>query len=292
MPETTATTVTVIGLGPMGQALVGVLLDAGVTVTIWNRTPGKASLLLERGARWADSPGEAVATSPVTLINVVDHDAVDSILSLAGDCVEGRSIIGLASDTPARARRTAQFVADSGGHYLDGALMTPTDTIGTPSASILIAGPHEVFTEHQALLERLATPTWLDSEPGRAAAHDVALLDLFWTTISGYLHAMALARAEGISPTAFVPFAHGIRGILPEIFDGLAERVEQNRHDAPTSAINSIHASLTHLVSASRDRGLDTAALGGMHSYLTRAQQAGHGEDEVTRLLETMISQS
>ncbi|MGW0890911.1 NAD(P)-dependent oxidoreductase [Saccharopolyspora sp. NPDC002578] len=288
MPTTAQATVTVIGLGPMGRALAGTLIEADETVAVWNRTPGTASPLLERGAQWANSPAEAIAASPVTLINVVDHDAVDQILSSAESVVEGRSIIGLTSDTPERARHTARLVADRGGRYLDGAIMTPAYTIGTPSASILLSGPRELFAEHQALIEHLATPTWLDDEPGRAAAHDVALLDLFWSTISGFLHATALARAEGISPTAFVPFAHGIREILPAIFDGFAERAEQNRHDDPVSMIRSIRASLAHLISATHDRGLDAAALEAMRGYLDRAERAGHGEDEVTRILETM----
>ncbi|MER7083976.1 NAD(P)-binding domain-containing protein, partial [Saccharopolyspora kobensis] len=34
--------VTLIGLGPMGQAMVKVLLDAGHPVTVWNRTASRA----------------------------------------------------------------------------------------------------------------------------------------------------------------------------------------------------------------------------------------------------------
>lgn len=99
---------------------------------------------------------------------------------------------------------------------------------------------------------------------------------------------MALALAEGISPMAFVPFAHGFREILPAIFDNLAERVEQDRHDDPTSTIRSIHASLTHLISATQDHELDAAALEGMRTYVARAEKTGYGKDEVTRILETI----
>lgn len=33
--------VTVLGLGPMGRALAGAFLDAGLRTTVWNRTPGR-----------------------------------------------------------------------------------------------------------------------------------------------------------------------------------------------------------------------------------------------------------
>ena len=68
------TSVTVLGLGPMGQALSGALLDANYRTTVWNRTESKADALRARGAAWAATPAEAVAASDVTLINVVDHD--------------------------------------------------------------------------------------------------------------------------------------------------------------------------------------------------------------------------
>ena len=51
------TSVTVLGLGPMGQALSGALLDANYRTTVWNRTESKADALRARGAAWAATPG-------------------------------------------------------------------------------------------------------------------------------------------------------------------------------------------------------------------------------------------
>jgi 3-hydroxyacyl-CoA dehydrogenase len=45
-----------IGTGVMGRSMCGHLLNAGYKVTLFNRTKSKAAGLLERGARWADSP--------------------------------------------------------------------------------------------------------------------------------------------------------------------------------------------------------------------------------------------
>ncbi len=57
--------VTVIGLGPMGQALTTALLDHGHEATVWNRTVERASGVLRRGARWAATPAEAVRSNDV-----------------------------------------------------------------------------------------------------------------------------------------------------------------------------------------------------------------------------------
>jgi 3-hydroxyisobutyrate dehydrogenase-like beta-hydroxyacid dehydrogenase len=284
----TATTVTVFGLGPMGRALVDALLDAGHRVTVWNRTAGKAADALTRGAVWAEGPAAAVAASDLTLVNVVDHSVTDALLDTAGDAVAGRTIVGLSSDTPGAARATDGLVTKLGGHYLDGAIMTPTETIGSRAASVLFAGPRPLFDAHRQVFESLGTPTWVGAEIGRAAAHDMALLDFFWTSVSGALHAMSMARANGITPAELRPHAQGIVAILPAIVDELAERLQADRHADSSAPVSSVAASLPHLIAASRDAGVDTAALEAFRRYADAAVAAGRGDDEVTRTVEFM----
>jgi 3-hydroxyisobutyrate dehydrogenase-like beta-hydroxyacid dehydrogenase len=74
------TDVTLIGLGQMGVALADLMLRAGKSVSLWNRSPNKAAALVARGAILAETPAAAIAASPVTLICVYDYDAARDIL--------------------------------------------------------------------------------------------------------------------------------------------------------------------------------------------------------------------
>jgi len=60
-----------IGLGNMGRAMAGNVLQAGHTVNVWNRTRARADELQRRGARVAASPGEAAHTG-IVLTMVAD----------------------------------------------------------------------------------------------------------------------------------------------------------------------------------------------------------------------------
>jgi 3-hydroxyisobutyrate dehydrogenase-like beta-hydroxyacid dehydrogenase len=282
------TAVTVLGLGPMGQALSSALLDANRRPTVWNRTESKADALRARGASWAADPAEAVGAGELTLINVVDHDVVDSLVEAAGGAVEGRVIVGLSSDTPDRARQTAKLVHDLGGHYLDGAIMTPTTTIGTPSARILFAGPKATFDTHREVFAALGEPTWLGEDYGRAASFDMSLLDVFWTSVSGFLHALMVASANGITPNELLPHARGIVDILPPIFDEFAERIENDRHGDASAPVSSTAASLRHLIAASQDAGVDAGVLEAFRGYVDAVVASGHGADEVSRVASAM----
>lgn len=275
---------TVLGLGPMGQALTRALLDAGLAVTVWNRTEAKADDVRAKGAAWASTPAEAVAASEVTLINVIDHAVVDTLVTAAGPSVAGRTVVSLTSDTPETARRTAALVGAAGGQYLDGAIMTPTGTIGTADASILFAGPRELYDEQVGAFTALATPTWLGPDFGRAAAFDVALLNLFWTSVSGVLNGLKVAAANGIGADELLPHAVGIAEILPPIVTELAERVRDDRHAGSEAPVVSVATSVRHVIAASRDAGVDAAALESFRRSVDAAVAAGHGQDEISRV--------
>ena len=198
------------------------------------------------------------------------------------------SLIGLSSDTPDRARRTAGIVSEAGGRYLDGAIMVPTEMIGTQDAGVLFAGPPEVFATNLEVFEALGRATWLAEDVGRAAAFDMALLDVFWTSVGGFLHAVEVARAQGITPSALLPHAMGIVDILPSIFTELAERVDAGRHGDSSAPTASVAASLAHLITTSRDAGVDAGMLETLKRHVDRVVTDGHGADEVSRLAGAM----
>ncbi|MFD9076871.1 NAD(P)-dependent oxidoreductase [Streptomyces lasiicapitis] len=289
--HTEQSAVTVLGLGPMGRALASAFLDAGLRTTVWNRTPGRDGELVARGAVSAQSVEEAVAASGLTVVCVVNYDAVDTVLRRAAvtDALKGRTVVNLTADTPDRARDAAAWAAEHGVRYLDGAIMTPTVTIGTPAGVFIHSGPKDLYDEHKPVLEALGgTHTHLGEEIGRAAAYDIALLDIFWTAMAGYVHAVAVARAEGITAGELAPFAKGIGDILPPIFEGLATEVDNGTHSGEGNPITSAVSSMAHIVHTSEAHGIDAGVMRATEGLARRAIGLGHGTDGFTRVAEML----
>ncbi|MEO3873777.1 NAD(P)-binding domain-containing protein [Nonomuraea sp. B12E4] len=283
--------VTVLGLGPMGRALAGAFLDAGVRPTVWNRTPGKDHELAGRGAISAPSPEAAVAASALTVVCVVNYEAVDAIVRRdpVTDALKGRTLVNLTADTPDRARSTAAWAAEHGIGYLDGAIMTPTPTIGTPAGVFLHSGPEELYREHRPVLDALGgTHTHLGEDIGRAAAYDIALLDIFWTAMAGYAHALAVARAEGITARELAPFAKGIGTIMPPLFEQVAEEVDSGRYSGEGNPITSAVSSMAHIVHASESHGIDASVMRAAEGQARRVIARGHGSDGFIRITDLL----
>ena len=78
------TRVAFIGLGRMGHGMAGRYLDAGFTVTVWNRSKAKAENLIARGAQWATSPEDAAIDADAVVTMVAD-DAASRAVWLSKD---------------------------------------------------------------------------------------------------------------------------------------------------------------------------------------------------------------
>ncbi|MGI5170019.1 NAD(P)-dependent oxidoreductase [Spirillospora sp. CA-253888] len=289
MPEQSS--VTVIGLGPMGRALAGAFVAAGLRTTVWNRTPGRDRELVERGALRAGSAAEAVAASDLTVVCVVNYDASDAVLraDAVTTALKGRTVVNLTADTPGRARDTAAWAAEHGVRYLDGAIMTPVPTIGTPDAVFIHSGPEDLYREHRPVLEALGgTHSHLGEDIGRAAAHDIALLDIFWTAMAGYAHALAVAKAEGISARELAPFAQGIGAILPPIFEATAAEVDAGNFSGEDNPITSAASSMAHIIHTSEEHGIDAGVMRAAEGLARRVIGRGHGTDGFIRVTELL----
>ncbi|MFJ6661728.1 NAD(P)-dependent oxidoreductase [Streptomyces sp. NPDC091377] len=275
-----ASTVTVIGLGPMGYALAATFLAAGLRTTVWNRTPGKDAGLVERGARTASSVEEAVGASELTVVCVVNYDAVDAVLRRpeVATALKGRTVVNLTADIPDRARDLDAWADAHGIRYLDGAIMTPTPTIGTPDGVFLYSGPEALYREHRPVLDALGgAHTHLGEDIGRAAAYDIALLDIFWTAMSGYAHALAMARAEGIGAGELAPFAMGIGAILPPLFEQMAKDVDDGSYSGDLNPITSAASTIAHVVHASEAHGIEANVMRATEGLVSRVIAQGRG---------------
>src|ERR1700742_1518815 len=103
--------VTVLGMGNMGRAFASRALDRGHHVTVWNRTAGKASDLVTRGATEISSVPDAVARADATLVVLADDDAVlDVCVGIDGamaSVANGSVLANISTVAPDTARELA-----------------------------------------------------------------------------------------------------------------------------------------------------------------------------------------
>ncbi|MGX2998079.1 NAD(P)-dependent oxidoreductase [Streptomyces sp. JNUCC 64] len=282
-----AKAVTLIGLGPMGQAMGRAFLDQGYALTVWNRSAGRADGLVARGAVLAESVEAALKANELVVLSLTDYEAVYAILGQAGSALDGRVVVNLSSDTPERAREAAAWVAGRGGVQLTGGVRTPPSGVGDPASSTFYSGPREVFERHRPALEVLTGTDYRGEDPGRAALFYQLQMNVFWTTMLSWVQAIALADAHGISAEEFLPYAKDTADVA-QFLDFYTPRVDRGEHPGDVDRLAMGVASVEHVLHTVRSAGVDTTLPAAVHEVFARGVAAGHGADSFTSLLEVI----
>ncbi|MEU9866075.1 NAD(P)-binding domain-containing protein [Streptomyces sp. NPDC047971] len=278
--------VTVVGLGPMGRAMAGAYLDAGYRVTVWNRTASRADELVARGAVRADTVEQALAANEVVVLSLTDYAAMYAILEPAAAALEGRVLVNLSSDTPERAREGAAWAAKHGARHLTGGVQTPPSGIGTKEFDTFYSGPRDLFEQYEDVLRVITGTDYRGEDPGLAALYYQLQMDLFWTALTAWLHTLAVANANGISASAIRPLATEVLGGMGQFIDFYTPRIEAGEHVGDVERISMAVASLEHVVHTTRDSGVDPALPVAVLEAFRQGAAAGHEEDSLTWLIE------
>ncbi|MFI0411315.1 NAD(P)-dependent oxidoreductase [Actinomadura sp. 3N508] len=280
---TESTSVTVLGLGLMGTALAEALLKNGHSVTVWNRSPGKAEPLVAKGARRAATAAEAIAASPLVIVCMSVYGNADDVLT--GEAPAGRTVVQLTNGTPGQARALAEHVTARGGRYVDGGIMAVPQMIGGPDALILYSGDEAAFEESRTLLDAFGTARFLGADPGLAPLFDLALLDAMYGMLAGFFHAVALVRSEKVRAATFAPMATAWLTAMMEGFPGYARALDDGEFGTDVSSVATSQVAFPGLLDTSREQGVDPALLLPLRDLLDRAVAEGHGEDGLVRLV-------
>ncbi|MFJ9179989.1 NAD(P)-dependent oxidoreductase [Streptomyces sp. NPDC102360] len=284
-----ATPVTLIGLGPMGQAMVRTLLAAGHPVTVWNRTAARADALVADGATLAASPADAVAASELVILSLTDYQAMYDILGGATEALAGRTLVNLSSDTPDRAREAAAWAASHGATFLAGGVMVPAEMVGTEAAHVYYSGPPEVFEAHRPALGRIGTPRHLGEDAGLAQLMYLAHLDVFLTSLSALMHATALLGSAGITATEAVPELVSTLSGIPAMLqagEDVGAQIDAGEHPGHLSTATMMGATADHIAVTSETAGIDLTLPRAVQAYYLRAIADGHGKDNWTRIID------
>jgi 3-hydroxyisobutyrate dehydrogenase-like beta-hydroxyacid dehydrogenase len=285
--------VTVIGLGPMGRAMVTTLMKAGHPVTVWNRTPSRAAELVRAGAALAPTPSDAVMASKLVILSLTDYPAMYDILGDSSGVLTGKVLVNLSSDTPAASREAAAWAAERGASFLTGGVMVPAPMVGTEAAYVYYSGPEALLREHESVLRLLGAPRYVGPDPGLAQLWYQAQLTVFLTALSGLLQAAALVNAAGVPLGSFLPEALDTFAGIPAMLEGgreLAKSLETGVHPGDLSTVLMMGATADHIVRTSETLGIDVRMVEAVKSHYERAIAAGHGTHNWTALYEVIKS--
>lgn len=283
-------TVAFCGLGQMGSAMAGRLLESGHSLTVWNRTPARAEPLVARGARQATSPAQAADGAEAVITMLADPAALEAVAlgpaGLAEGMARGSTLIEMSTVGPEPVRRAAAALEQRGVQVIDAPVLGSLPQAREGTLKVFAGGPAELVERWRPLLECLGTVTRF-GPLGSGAAMKLVANSTLVSLMSALGEALALADAQGLDRR--------------QVFDVLVESpirvtasskrplVESGKY-APNFKLALAVKDADLVSTAAQALGLDLRLVEAARSWFEEARAAGLGDLDYSAVIARITS--
>jgi 3-hydroxyisobutyrate dehydrogenase len=203
MPDTSS--IAFIGTGVMGRSMAGHLMAAGHALHVYNRTREKAQPLIDKGAAWHASAGEAASAADIVITMLgFPKDVEESYLG-AGGIVErartGALLIDMTTSSPLLARKISAAASARGLDALD-APVSGGD-IGAREARlvIMVGGTAAAFARARGVFSVIGKNIALQGPAGSGQHCKMANQIACAVGMVAFCEALAYAKWAGLDPS-------------------------------------------------------------------------------------------
>ena len=187
----------------MGSRMVKRLLDAGHSVTGYNRTRAKAQWLLDTGMKWAETPRAIADSADVVFSMVSDTAALQAITAgthgVVAGLAAGKIYIDMSTVSPAASRDIAQQVAAKGAHMLDAPVSGSVITLEEGKLSFMVGGDRVAFEQARSILEAIGPKVTYVGGNGLAVSMKIATNLSLAVQMLAFCEGVLLAEKSGIT---------------------------------------------------------------------------------------------
>ncbi|TMW72102.1 NAD(P)-dependent oxidoreductase [Alteribacter natronophilus] len=193
-----------IGTGVMGKSMCGHLLDAGYEVKLYTRTREKAAPLLERGAKWCETPGEAAAGSSYVITMVGYPEDVTEVYQSAdgifAHAEPGTHCVDMTTSTPKLAAALYEEGKKRGVSVFDAPVSGGDIGAKEKRLAIMVGGNEEDFDSILPVLECMGTNIVYQGPAGSGQHTKMCNQIAIAGTMTGAGESLAYAYKAGLDP--------------------------------------------------------------------------------------------
>jgi 3-hydroxyisobutyrate dehydrogenase-like beta-hydroxyacid dehydrogenase len=218
-----------LGLGIMGSRMAANLVRGGYTLTVWNRTPGRAKLVTSLGAAAAKTSGEAVTGADV-IISMLSTPAAVEETALGEEgflAAASTGVLWIDSSTvnPSFSRRMAAQAARHGLRFLDAPVTGSKEPAEKGQLRFLVGGAAKDLEQARPLLEKMGSTIVHVGEQGMGASIKMVFNLILGHAMLGFAEGMALGEALGLSQAQLLDLLIG-GPLTPPLLTGKRARFE------------------------------------------------------------------
>lgn len=194
-----STTVGWVGVGKMGEAMIERLLDAGIAVDMWNRTPEKCTALAARGGVVVATPALAAAHQVVFSMMLDDTALLD--MSQRDDGIlagSARVWVDCSSVSPAVAAQVRARAASKGVQFVNAPVSGNPGTVRAGKLIFAASGEAAAIDVARPYLEAIGRAVHNVGDGSQAAVVKICTNALLSVIMDGLAEVVVLGEKSGV----------------------------------------------------------------------------------------------
>ena len=200
-----------------------------------------------------------------------------------------RVLVQLSTGTPQEARDGASWAQERGAAYLDGAILAYPDQMGTPDATILVAGAETAFHRCEPLLRPLGGGlTYVGGQVGAASALDCAILSFVFGALLGALHGARICEVESLPVNEFGAMLSGLVPVVGGEVVQVSERIRAGRYGDSHATLGIYASAAQRIVQQARDSRINPEFPLFASGILAKGVQAGFGGEDLAAVIKIL----
>jgi 3-hydroxyisobutyrate dehydrogenase-like beta-hydroxyacid dehydrogenase len=283
-------TVSVVGTGRMGAAMVARLRAQRVTVTVFNRTAERAAAVADRtGADLAPTARAAAAGADVVLVSLADDAAVEATYAGADGLVAGLRPGTVVADTstidPRTAIRVGDLVRGVGAAHLDAPVSGSVPSVESGQLTVLAGGALADLDRARPVLAHLSHRIVHVGPAGTGATIKLAVNGIVHALNQALSEALVLAEAARVDrSTAYDVFAASVAGAPFVQYKRAA--FEDPDGEPPAFTLDLVGKDLDLLLALAGRAGVPMAQATANRAAVDGAVTAGFGDRDMSAIAE------
>lgn len=270
----------ILGLGAIGAALAEYFSKQGVSVGVWNRTPGKAARLVGDNISEAASAQELVAESQLVISALTSYGNLMQILS-ERDSDAPLDLINFSTGTAFEAKTLAAGLSP-GSRYLDCANLSAPLDFGNDRGFLAFAGSEALWQDNERLLAPLGWRSFYVSEDLKVTSQiDAGIIGVFqMPAMMAFAEAIEYFKQVNMPSEVFFDliayFARDAQGIYGDVLEEA-----QNGYVSKTASLEIYHSSSASFLEAIAEEGASARMLALATELYAAGVAAGRGASSV-----------
>jgi 3-hydroxyisobutyrate dehydrogenase len=200
----------ILGVGLMGSAMVGRLLQQGIAVIAWDRDPEHIRALEQQGATPAKEPADVLLDTRAVITMLPTAEVIlDVARPLLGAWPEGTIWLQMSSVGAAEADQLTQVAEDHGLTIVDAPVSGSTHPAEEGQLTILASGPDSAQSPLEPIFEALASRVLWVGEAGMGSRLKLAANHWMISSVAALAESMHLCEAMGLDQRQLITLLDG-----------------------------------------------------------------------------------